>query len=169
MSDKAAQLRQEFDRSFATKPASAEQELEALLSIRVAGDAYAIRLSEITGIITGRKLVAVPATAPHFAGVAGIRGGIVAVFSLASMLGCGQAQDSLHWMVLCGTAEPIALGFSAFEGYLRVPKSALHRDEKLQSAKKYVDAVVPSEAGLCAVLSLSLIVTAIRNRKENDR
>jgi chemotaxis signal transduction protein len=166
VSDKAAQLRQEFDRSFAAKPLMAAQEVEALLAIQVAGDAYAIRLSEITGIITGRKLVAVPATAPHFVGVSGIRGGIVPVFSLASLLGRGHhAPDSLRWLVLCGTDEPIALGFSAFAGYLRVPKSALHSDEKLQSAHKYVDAVLTSETGLRAVLSLSLVVANIRNHK----
>ena len=164
----AAQMRQAFDESFAAQPASVVQEVEALLSIRVAGDAYAIRLSEITGIITGRKLVAVPAAAPHFVGVSGIRGGIVPVFSLASMLGHshGQGSESVRWLVLCGTDEPIALGFSGFEGYLRVPKSALHSDEKLQSTHTYVDAVVASESGLRAVLGLSLVAASIRNRKE---
>lgn len=166
---KAAQLRQEFDQSFAAKPLSAVQELEALLEIQVGGDAYAIRLSEITGIITGRKLVSVPAVAPHFVGVSGIRGGIVPVFSLASMLGRAHGPDSVRWMVLCGTDEPIALGFSGFEGYLRAPKSSLHKDEKLQSTHKYVDAVVTSESGLRAVLGLSLVVATIRNRKGNDR
>lgn len=164
MSDdgKAAQLRRDFDQSFAAKPALATQDVEALLSIQVSGDAYAIRLSEITGIIHGRKLVSVPAAAPHFVGVSGIRGGIVAVFSLASMLGRAHRPDSVRWMVLCGTDEPIALGFSGFEGYLRVPKSALHSDG---SAHKYVDAVVTSESGLRAVLGLSLVVAAIRSRK----
>ena len=166
---KAAKLRQEFDRSFSVKPATVTQELEALLAIRVASNAYAIRLREITGIITGRKLVAVPAAAPHFVGVAGIRGGIVAVFSLASMLGHDSGPDAVRWMVLCGADEPIALGFSAFEGYLRLPKSALHSDEKLQSAHKYVDSVVTIESGLRAVLGVSLVVATIRNRRGSER
>lgn len=160
----AAELRREFDRSFALPPAGAAQEIEDMLAIRVAGDAYAIRLREIAGIVTGRKLVAVPATAPDFMGISGVRGGIVAVFGLASILGHGHAADSARWMILCGADEPIALGFSDFEGYLRVPRSALHTDDKLRGTQKYVDAVASTESGLRAVLGLSLVVATIRNR-----
>ena len=45
--NKAAQLRQDFDRTFALPPSLAAPEVEDLLAIRVAGDPYAIRLLDI--------------------------------------------------------------------------------------------------------------------------
>jgi purine-binding chemotaxis protein CheW len=169
IASKATELRDEFDRSFALPPAQAAQELEDLLAIRVAGDPYAIRLREIAAIITGRKLVAVPAATPDFLGISGTREGIVAVFGLATILGHAQAADSARWMILCGADEPIALGFSDFEGYLRLPKSALHTDEELRGTHKYVDAVASTDSGLRAVLGIPLVVATIRNRTDQNR
>jgi len=59
--DTAAQLREAFDSSFALPPSLASQEVEDLLTIRLAGDPYAIRLVDITEIVTGRKVIPIPA------------------------------------------------------------------------------------------------------------
>jgi chemotaxis signal transduction protein len=88
---KAAELRQAFDLSFALPPPPASQEVEDLLTIRVAGDPYAIRLGDIAGMVAGRKVVPVPAVTLDLLGLAGIRGGVVPVFGLASILGYGQS------------------------------------------------------------------------------
>jgi purine-binding chemotaxis protein CheW len=84
--NKAAELRQAFDLSFALPPPQASQEVEDLLTIRVAGDPYAIRLCDIAGMVTGRKVVPLPAATLDLLGLAGIRGGIVPVFGLSSIL-----------------------------------------------------------------------------------
>lgn len=169
MAINAAELRRQFDRAFALPPPRAEQELEDLLAIRVSGTAYAIRARDIVGIVTGRKLVAVPAATPHLLGLAGIRASIVAVFGLASILGHGQGADSARWMVLCGADEPIALGFSELEGYLRLPKAALHTDQKLDGAREYLEAVASTDAGLRAVIGIPAVVAKIRNRIGQSR
>src|ERR1039458_7695948 len=91
---KAAALRQAFDQSFALPPPPASQEVEDLLAIRVAGNPYAIRLRDIAGIVAGRKVVPVPAVRLDLLGLAGIRGGVVPVFGLASILGYGQVPGS---------------------------------------------------------------------------
>lgn len=169
IASKADELRQEFDRSFALPPARAAQEFEDLLAIRVAGDPYAIRLRQIGAIISGRKLVAVPAATRDFLGISGTRDGIVAVFGLASILGHVQGAEAPRWMILCGADEPIALGFSDFEGYLRLPTSALHSDEELRGTHNYVDAVASSDTGLRAVLGIPLVLAMIRNRTDPNR
>jgi purine-binding chemotaxis protein CheW len=166
---KAAELRQAFDLSFALPPPQASPEVEDLLTIRVAGDPYAIRLRDIAGIVAGRRVVPVPAVTLDLLGLAGIRGGVVSVFGLASILGYGQAPGSPRWMILCGAEEPIALAFSDFEGYLRLPKSSLHADESLRTTRQYVDQVASTEAGARAVISIPLVVATIRNRTRHNR
>ena len=167
--NKAAALREAFDRSFALPPAQAAHEVEDLLTLRVAGDPYAIRLGDIAGLVTGRKVVPVPAAAPGLLGIAGIRGGVVPVFGLESILGYGQASEEPNWMVLCGTEDPIALAFPEFEGFLRIPKSSLHADENLRATRPYVTEVASTEAGVRSVIGIPLVVAAIRNRIGNNR
>ena len=166
---KAAELRQAFDLSFALPPPQASQEVEDLLTIRVAGDAYAIRLRDIAGIVAGRRVVPVPAVTLDLLGLAGIRGDVVSVFGLASILGYGQAPGSPRWMILCGAEEPIALAFSDFEGYLRLPKRSLHADENLRATRPYVNQVASTETEARAVIGIPLIVATIRNRIGHHR
>lgn len=161
---KAAGLRRAFDLSFASQPPQASPEACDLLLIRVAGDPYAIRLGEIAGLVAGRRVVPVPAVTLDLLGLAGIRGGVVPVFGLLSILGYGQAPGSPRWMVLCGAEDPIALAFSDFEGHLRVPKSSLHADESPRTTRQYVDQVVRTDAGVRAVIGIPLVVATIRNR-----
>jgi purine-binding chemotaxis protein CheW len=170
--NKAAQLRQAFDRTFASPPSLASPEVEDLLTIRVAGDPYAIRLLDIAEIVTERKVVSVPSVTPDLLGLAGIRGGIVPVFGLSSILGYGPDPGSPRWMILCGFEEPIALAFSEFEGYLRLPTSALHEDENFCATRehvKYVNQVASTPAGARAVINIALIMATIRNRISQHR
>ena len=164
LGSKVAELRNSFDLSFALPPPPASQEVEELLTLRVAGDPYAIRLRDIAGMVAGRKVVSLPAAASDLLGLVGIRGGVVPVFGLASILGYGQAPESARWMLLCGGEEPIALAFSDFEGYLRLPKASLHADENLGSTRRYVNQVANTNAGVRAVISIPLVVAKIRNR-----
>jgi purine-binding chemotaxis protein CheW len=170
--NKATQLRQTFDRMFSLPPSLASLEVEDLLTISVAGAPYAIRLLEIAEIFTERKVVSVPTVTPDFLGLAGIRGGIVPVFGLSSILGIGPDPGSQRWMILCGSEEPIALAFSDFEGYLRLPASALHADETFSTTRdhvKYVNQVASTPDGVRAVISIPLIMAAIRNRISQHR
>jgi purine-binding chemotaxis protein CheW len=166
---KAAELRQAFDLSFAVPPPQALEEVEDLLTIRVAGDPYAIRLHDIAGMVAGRRVVPVPAVTLDLLGLAGIRGGVVPVFDLASILGYGPAPGSPRWMILCGVEEPIALAFSDFEGYVRLPTSSLHADENLRAARQYVNQVASTDAGVRAVISIPLVMATIRNRIGRNR
>jgi purine-binding chemotaxis protein CheW len=168
----AAQLRQAFDSTFALPPSLTSPEVEDLLTIKVAGDPYAIRLFDIAEIVSERRVVSVPAGTPHLLGLAGIHGGIVPVFGLSSILGYGPDPGPPQWMILCGSEDPIALAFSDFEGYLQLPKSALHADENFRTTQenvKYVNQVASTPHGVRAVISIPLIVATIRNRISQHR
>ena len=168
----AAQLQQAFDNTFALPPSLTSPEVEDLLTIQVAGDPYAIRLFDIAEIVSGRRVVSVPAGTPHLLGLAGIHGGIVPVFGLSSLLGYGPDPGPPQWMILCGSEDPIALAFSDCEGYLQLPRSALYADENFRNTQenvKYVNQVASTPNGVRAVISISLIVATIRNRISQHR
>lgn len=170
--NKAAQLRQAFDHTFALPPSLASSEVEDLLTIRVAGDPYALRLLDVSGIVTGCRVVLVPSVTPDLLGLAGIRGAVVPVFGLSTILGYGPDPGTQEWMILCGSEEPIALAFSDFEGYLRLPTSALHADENFRATRehvKYVNQVATTSNGVRAVISIPLIMATIRNRISQHR
>jgi chemotaxis signal transduction protein len=161
---RAAELRQAFDRSFALPPPQAVQEPEDLLAIRVAGDLYAIRIAEIVGIVAGRTVTPIPAAASHLLGLAAIRGEIVPVFGLASILGYRLALDSPRWMILCAGEETIALAFADFEGYLRLPKFAVYVDENPGNTRRHVSHVARTAQGVRAVISVPLVLADIQNQ-----
>jgi chemotaxis signal transduction protein len=161
--NRAAELRRTFDLSFASPPPP-PQEVEDLLTLRIAGDAYAIRLRDIAGIVTDRKIIPVPAATLDLLGLAGIRGGIFPVFGLASLLGHDRTGDSPRWMILCGTDEPVALAFAEFDGYLRLPRSSIHADEGIRPARHYVDQLAHTDAGVLSVIGIPGIVATLRNR-----
>ena len=164
-----AELSAAFDRSFALPPIDAPPGIEDFINIRVVGDPYAVRLAEITAVVARRTVIPVPASSRHFLGLAGIRGGIVPVFGLASMLGYAGDSDAPAWMVLVGVEEPIALAFSEFEGHLRLPASAIHASASRGAAQQHVREVASTDAGVRAIISIPLIVAAIRNRIGHDQ
>lgn len=166
---RAIELRTAFDRSFALPPHQETLEVDDLLAVRVSGDLYAIRLRDISGVVARRTIVAVPAAAPGLLGVAGIRGDIVPVFSLSSFLGYGDDHEAPTWTVLCGGEHPIALGFAELEGYLRLPRSAVHADEASQGKRNYVKDVVATETAARPVIAVPNIITDIRNHRGPQR
>jgi hypothetical protein len=72
-------------------------------------------------------------------------------------------------MILCGADESIALAFSDFEGYLRIPKSCLYADENLRATRQYVSQAASTNAVLRSVISIPLILANIRNRIGHHR
>ena len=84
----------------------------------------------------------------------------------------GPDPGTPRWMILCGSEEPIALAFAEFEGYLRLPTSALHADENFRATHehvKYVNQVASTPDGVRAVISIPLIMATIRNRISQHR
>jgi chemotaxis signal transduction protein len=164
---RGAELRDAFDRARAIPFLSEIHErVEDLLALRVSGDAFAIRLGEISALATDRKTVALPSPIPELLGVAAIRSRLVPVYSLAALLGYGTQATQGRWLVVCGTEEPIGLAINDFEGYVRVPLSqvyaAAQKDESLQ-----VRHVVRTGDMVRDVISIPVLVEIIQRRCRN--
>ncbi len=135
-------LRRAFDQAFAVAPNTTVETFEDLLAVRVAGDPYALRVREITGLVASRKIVPLPSRRPELLGIAGNRGSLVAVYSLAGLLGYGADSKPASWLALAGAHEPLGLGFEELEGFLRVRSGDVHVAHPAEGARLHVGQVV---------------------------
>src|SRR5689334_7571216 len=91
-------LRREFDGSFALPQREAAPDAIEVLAIRVGGKPFALRLSEVAGVATGRRLTPVPSARRGMLGLVGVRGSLVAVFDLAVLLGEPPNTAEPRWV-----------------------------------------------------------------------
>jgi chemotaxis signal transduction protein len=145
------------------------ERIENLLAIGVAGDHYAIRVGEISGLVNKRKIVAIPSPVPELLGLAGLRGGFVPVYSLAALLGYGRDADQARWIALCEDGEPVGLAFSGFEGYLQVPLAQVYAAERKDVALEHVRHVMRAADTVRAVVSIPKIFEMIKRRCDKNR
>lgn len=172
------ELRGEFDRAFTTTPLAqgvlTGSETCDLLAIRVGGDPYVIKVTEITALAGRRKTVPLPTPIPELIGLASIRGGLVPVYSLAMLLGYGprsvDSKDSepSRWLAVCGTIESLGLAFNDLEGYFRVASSDIYPASESNVAGDAIRGFIKEVAnvgGLVrAVVEIPSIVEAMKRR-----
>jgi purine-binding chemotaxis protein CheW len=158
-------LRAEFDRIFAAAPALEKAAEVALLALRVGGETVAVRVLEAAGLVTAPPICAVPTRRPELLGVAGLRGAIVPVYSVARLLGRPDPGDAPRWLVLAaaGGDERVALAFSALDGHLRVPAAALAASAP-GGGPEHVLEVASLGADVRPVLSVPSLVRVIIRR-----
>jgi chemotaxis signal transduction protein len=172
--ERAAELRRDFDRSFAEPPRARRPPSVDLLAIRLGGEPFALRLSTVAGVFASKKLTPLPGASPDLLGIAGFRGSVVPVYDLAMLLGY-PASDRPRWLVLAA-AQPVALAFEGLDGYLRLPLDRIARPEQPQPTRAHVrelaqvaDPRRPAQAATPRPLvDLDSIVAAIRQRVRNN-
>ncbi len=121
--DRAGELRDAFDRSFAEPPRAAPGAEVELLRVRIGGRPHVIAIADIASLHAGVKITALPALAGSGAlGVVAIRGAIVPVYDLGVLLGvAGQASEAsaaLRWIAVAGGD---GYAFDGLDGFMRVP------------------------------------------------
>ena len=166
-------LRQEFDRSFAQAPRLEREPLEGLLAIRLGGDPYALRVSEIGGIHTDRRIMPLPSPAPELLGVAGLRGQIAPVYDLAALLGYARASAP-RWLILLRSApqQPcMALAFDTFERHFSV--SVRHivsgsgaRAASTGAAQAHLTDVVSTDEVVRPIIALQSLYQEVQARSD---
>jgi purine-binding chemotaxis protein CheW len=165
-----ADLRNTFDRSYSLPPSSpGTEQIENLLAVRVSGNPYAIRVTEITGLANNRKTIAIPSPIPELLGVAGIRGGLVPIYSLAALLGYARDVAPARWLALCGGEDQAGLGFSDLEGYLRVPAAQVYAASQENVTRGHVKDVARVDGLVRPVISIPSLMEMIRRRCRDNR
>jgi chemotaxis signal transduction protein len=121
---RAAGFRRAFDLAF-SRPARTQADGNVeLLTIRVCEDPWALRLSEVAGLLAGQKIAPVPSAVPEFLGLVGFRGGIHPAYSLRGLLGYPQG-DAPRWLVFVKAGDLVGLAFDRYEGYQSFPERDL--------------------------------------------
>jgi chemotaxis signal transduction protein len=163
-------LRHTFDAGYAVPQREREAEPEDLLAIDIAGHPYALRIRELLGLHVERKITALPAAPPELLGLAAVRGELVAVYDLASLLGYPRAGDSRFLVV--GKGRSVAFAFGTLSGHVRVAKTLIATSELARET--WLTEVVREPGQTRPIIDLSGISTAIEQRtqfegrKEND-
>ena len=124
VTNRLADLRADFDRSFGEPARRHDEEYAELLAVRAGGRAYALRLSQTAGLFPDRPVTPLPGPIAALLGVAGFSGGIVPVYDLAALLG-HPAPDRPRWLVLAAGGPPLALAFHDLDGHVRVPARSI--------------------------------------------
>jgi purine-binding chemotaxis protein CheW len=158
---RAEELRRDFDRSFAAAPRGDAEVLVDLLAIRVAGDPYALRLSEVAGLFADRVVTPLPSPVSELRGLAGFRASLVPVYDLRPLLGYPGAE-TLRWMVTTAGGTLLALAFDGFDAHVRVPRAALAVADT--ETRGPVREVARTPDGARPVVHLPSVLEAIRAR-----
>jgi chemotaxis signal transduction protein len=156
----AAQLRQDFDRSFAEPPRGEIEPQEDFLAIRLGADAHAIRLADIGSLLPLTALTRLPSPVPELLGITGFRGAIIPVYELGALLGYA-AQELPRWLVIAAAA-PVGLAFDVFEGHLRLAREASASRHGTESLRRHVQEVLRTSDRTRPVVSIASILEAIK-------
>lgn len=165
LAHKLDDLRRAFDQTFAVPPPPPLAELESVLVIWVDGASFALRVGELVGLEARRKIVALPLDTLAFLGLAGMKGQLVPVYSLASLLGyaCERA-DEARWLAVCGAGDPVGLAFTGLQGYVQVTRAALSALGEAERERGHVQGVLRLASETCYVLSIPSILAEINRR-----
>jgi chemotaxis signal transduction protein len=160
----AATLRRSFDDSFAAPETAMNESQEGMLAIRVGADPYALLLSEIMGLYSDVRVIAVPSPVPQFKGIVGLRGMIAPVYDLAALMHYPPAA-STRWMVLAGGARPVGFAFERFEAHLRVSAASAQNGGDAGgeggATRQYTRGSVRAAGALRAIIRMDAVMKQI--------
>jgi purine-binding chemotaxis protein CheW len=158
--DRAAELRAAFDRSFALPVAAETAPKEDLLIIRAGSEACAVRLSEIGALFADTVISPLPGGDATRLGIAGFRDRILPVYGLAALLGNAAGAAPRFLAVVAGAQ--IALAFEALDGHVRVSRDAIVAHQRGAGARSHVRELLDAPDGVRPVIHLGSIVELIR-------
>lgn len=162
--DKLAEMRTAFDQTYAIPPSiQSVGQIEDLLAIRLAGNPYALRTAEISAFARIPKMVTVPSPSPELEGLAGIRGAVVPIYSLAALFGSDREQQ-VRWCVWCGSEELIGFAFGQFEGFVRASRSQIYSPQQEDLTCEHIKSVFRTDETVRPVVNLSSLVQLMKRR-----
>ena len=161
LAERAAELREDFDRTFAEPMRHDSTVNVALLAIHVGARPMALRLSEIAGLFADKTVTRIPGSHPAMRGIAGFRGSMLPVFDLHALLGLANAQAP-RWLVIAAAA-PVALAFDTFVRQLRVAQDAILPQAGQQDGAGRAREFVRTRDFAGPILHLPSVLAAIRS------
>jgi chemotaxis signal transduction protein len=115
---RAAEMRAEFDASFAAVPMPRRADPHSVLSLRVDDEPCLVRLADVARVIARPALTAVPTPTPALLGLTFSQGDVIAVYDLGRLL--GRSPLPPRWLVVAAADPSIGLAFARFDGHRRI-------------------------------------------------
>lgn len=123
-SQSAIELRRAFDEMFTRSAETRDERAVEVLSIRAGEARMALPVLSIRAVQLCPEVAAVPSVAPSLLGVSGVRGAVVAMYSLAHVLGGAKTPAGGAWVALCGDGT-VGLVFDELFGHERLTQGEL--------------------------------------------
>lgn len=166
--ERVDEIRDAFDRSFAEPLRSASARFEHVLAIRVAGQPYAVRLSDIAGVHAGWAVTPVPGPSRELLGIAGFQSALVPVYDLCALLGV-TGSPSPRWIVLAAGTDPVAFAFDRLDGHLRVTPDTLAAGPEENPDGRTGRPVIRWADSAWTVVSLPELLEQLRSRRPTEK
>lgn len=166
LEDRVVRLRHAFDESFGV-PAAPQEELVDFLLVQVATSRFALRLSEISGVVKGQAVVRIPTRRRELLGLSCVRGAVLSVYSMATILGLPETASSTSWLALSERPDPVAVAFLALDGFVRVPRSSAPQAPGSEGLPRLTLGVLNVEATACPIVDLRRMFDGIRRPAES--
>jgi chemotaxis signal transduction protein len=158
LGSRAAQLRREFDLTFARAPVAPDDIRERLLAVRMNRDKVALRLDDIAGLFAGKTITPTPGAAGGMLGLAAFRGAVHPVFDLQYLL--SRTVGAAPHFIAVAAAAPVAFGFEAFDGQIAAAPSDINALQGREHA--FATEFVKSGDGVRPIIHLPAVIDAIR-------
>lgn len=157
----AAGMRREFDEAFAAPIRNADENREQLILIQTAGEKFAVRMRDITGLAKLKRITMLPSPAPALLGITGVRGALYAAYDLAALLGLTSTGNERAWMLLANPEMPVGLVFDQLEGQIDIVGTRLN--DRIEAAShKHIRQVAKVDSDYRAVIDVTALVHEIR-------
>ena len=163
---RAAELRAEFDLSFAASHEVSRAKGDSFLEIKVGDGVFALRLAEIAGLFSDRKITPIPSAAPALLGVASFRGMITPVYGLEAFFE-KPINRGARWLAVSAVAQ-VALAFTGLIGHTRRSPGDALPSPPGQQAQKFTRHFLPIGDHLRPIVDLEAIVAEIRSFSTNS-
>jgi purine-binding chemotaxis protein CheW len=164
---KARELARDFDRSFSAAPAAvASSTTLDFLVVRIGTETYALRLTQVRGLIADPRVTRVPSPDARLLGVVAVRGAIVPVFSLPLLLGHASGPRP-SWMVLAGKSDMLGLAFDSYDSLLRAGPDQVAAAAGEEHGRAWLHQIVRVGERSLPVVDVPALVDDIANNHRN--
>jgi chemotaxis signal transduction protein len=104
-----------------------------------------------------------PSARPALLGLVGVRGRLLCVYRLATLLGLEHAARLPRWLLVCEADDQLALAIDSIEAYVTVMQSAFcPTTTPASTLDRFCTQVVTLQDAVRPVLSLAALTSAIR-------
>jgi len=154
-------LRRDFDGEFVLPPPQTEVAQEKFLFFDVVDNPYAIRMTELFILLTHATITSVANSVSGLIGLVGLRGELVAVYSLQELLGYGRETDPERFLLIGSEFSNVAFSVSDVETYHSISPNNIAAFADAHS-RPYIKEILSFEEQIRHVISFSALVRSVR-------